>query len=470
MIAGMNTHMRTGLAWLTVFLALSPVDIAHVAAQGLDKDPDASYGSSLAQQRLQSILRNANNFRARFKNRGGAVVCRYTGDLMWSAAFDSKKNAAVLSMAWFDGGNASMVQAAARWCLDKQNATHQSSRWWCANYNDPRIVLHSAVDSYGAQPYHPLPLLLSGSTEQDFFFCKSVANGEERTCSSSWQLKPAVEAFIALINSKQYPVLERCMQYDPSSLNCAEDCQEILPDLKLGTFTYVKLDNIWDMQEHIRNFGSVVAGIDIYDDFLPFFSKTPGGVYLGHGAKAKFVTRHAIQIVGYDNIREFWLCKNSYGADWGSEGYFRVAFGADGVADPGSTFGIKFKPFQEAPKPFNRLSPAPDKPGCFWYRAQPSDFVSRVAYTFAVPIQQVLLDNMDVFDDNPDMPLVPCAQGQEPWVCQVKSYGPWESCNLMVPAKPLQVQLCYADGVVYPKRQTPTCDGISQGSLALQGR
>jgi hypothetical protein len=38
-----------------------------------------------------------------------------------------------------------------------------------------------------------------------------------------------------------------------------------------------------EMQEHIRNWGSVVTRLDVHSDFKPFFVTKPAGVYPGHG-------------------------------------------------------------------------------------------------------------------------------------------------------------------------------------------
>jgi hypothetical protein len=38
-----------------------------------------------------------------------------------------------------------------------------------------------------------------------------------------------------------------------------------------------------EMQEHIRNWGSVVTRLDVHSDFKPFFATKPAGVYPGHG-------------------------------------------------------------------------------------------------------------------------------------------------------------------------------------------
>jgi cathepsin F len=35
---------------------------------------------------------------------------------------------------------------------------------------------------------------------------------------------------------------------------------------------------------------------------------------------------HAVLLVGYDQTQDFWLVKNSWGADWGESGYFRIEY------------------------------------------------------------------------------------------------------------------------------------------------
>jgi C1A family cysteine protease len=39
----------------------------------------------------------------------------------------------------------------------------------------------------------------------------------------------------------------------------------------------------------------------------------------------------AICCVGYDDERGAWLCKNSWGVDWGVDGYFWIAYGSCGI-------------------------------------------------------------------------------------------------------------------------------------------
>jgi cathepsin F len=35
---------------------------------------------------------------------------------------------------------------------------------------------------------------------------------------------------------------------------------------------------------------------------------------------------HAVLLVGYDSSQDFWIVKNSWGSDWGENGYFRIAY------------------------------------------------------------------------------------------------------------------------------------------------
>ncbi len=41
---------------------------------------------------------------------------------------------------------------------------------------------------------------------------------------------------------------------------------------------------------------------------------------------------HAILLVGYDDAKQLFLARNSWGKDWGQEGYFQLPY--DYVGDP----------------------------------------------------------------------------------------------------------------------------------------
>jgi C1A family cysteine protease len=66
--------------------------------------------------------------------------------------------------------------------------------------------------------------------------------------------------------------------------------------------------------------GPVVGGMAVYYDFFYYAS----GVY--RHVTGDLAGNHAILIVGWDDAESAWLCKNSWGVDWGEIGYFRVDY------------------------------------------------------------------------------------------------------------------------------------------------
>lgn len=61
----------------------------------------------------------------------------------------------------------------------------------------------------------------------------------------------------------------------------------------------------------------------VYQDFMSY----KGGVY--KHTSGGFLGGHAVEMIGWgvENGQEYWLCKNSWGPNWGEQGYFRIAFG-----------------------------------------------------------------------------------------------------------------------------------------------
>lgn len=66
----------------------------------------------------------------------------------------------------------------------------------------------------------------------------------------------------------------------------------------------------------------VYASMDVYHDFYYHYQ---GGVY--RRVSSEFIGSHAVVIVGYNDIDSSWTCKNSWGSDWGINGYFKIFYG-----------------------------------------------------------------------------------------------------------------------------------------------
>lgn len=64
----------------------------------------------------------------------------------------------------------------------------------------------------------------------------------------------------------------------------------------------------------------VAVGFVVYEDFVSYES----GVYSETGSFIEGL--HAVLVVGWNDDEEYFIVKNSWGTDWGEEGYFRIAY------------------------------------------------------------------------------------------------------------------------------------------------
>jgi C1A family cysteine protease len=81
------------------------------------------------------------------------------------------------------------------------------------------------------------------------------------------------------------------------------------------------------MKHHLSTKGPLIASIDIHQDLL-FYRK---GIYENE-VKEKFGA-HCICCIGYDDKKGAWLCKNSWGHQWGDSGYIWIKYGNSKVDD-----------------------------------------------------------------------------------------------------------------------------------------
>jgi len=86
----------------------------------------------------------------------------------------------------------------------------------------------------------------------------------------------------------------------------------------------------------IYKFGPFVAGFDVYPDFLDEY--TGHGIYIPKPHQAT-VGGHAVRVVGYgggpgtSEPIPYWIIANSWGTDWGDQGYFKMQRGTCSLED-----------------------------------------------------------------------------------------------------------------------------------------
>ncbi|KIY96366.1 hypothetical protein MNEG_11597 [Monoraphidium neglectum] len=162
---------------------------------------------------------------------------------------------------------------------------------------------------------------------QDLYYC-----GDDRTsCDTGAGLK----ATLGQLEKRQL-LLEDCLPYQQPDLRgvatrqqlCAKSCADTSPLASKGSFSYVPITQLWKAQQHIRQYEAVVTRFDLYSDFKTFFAdyKNVEAVYRPSPG-SKITEGHAITLVGYDNVNQFWIARNSWGPGFAQDGNFKVGAG-----------------------------------------------------------------------------------------------------------------------------------------------
>ena len=130
-------------------------------------------------------------------------------------------------------------------------------------------------------------------------------------------------------------VTERCFPYAagegnappcPPKGQCVSKSAEYK---KYRTSDHYRLDTVEDIQKAIMTGGPVEGGFEVHQSFMHYKS----GVYSREWWKFwdPELGGHAIKIIGWGNQNgtDYWLVANSWGTDWGLDGYFKIKKGVN---------------------------------------------------------------------------------------------------------------------------------------------
>lgn len=85
------------------------------------------------------------------------------------------------------------------------------------------------------------------------------------------------------------------------------------------------------MRNHIVD-APIAAFMVVYEDFERYYSQ---GIYEWDGVSPRVQGMHAVCLIGYvtSGPTRYWIGKNSWGDQWGEDGFFRIAFGECTIDD-----------------------------------------------------------------------------------------------------------------------------------------
>ncbi|MCL1853158.1 MAG: C1 family peptidase [Peptococcaceae bacterium] len=100
--------------------------------------------------------------------------------------------------------------------------------------------------------------------------------------------------------------------------------------------TSVKLNSMTERKNHLTTIGPCVAIFKVYEDFYWY------GNNVYHHVSGNYEGNHAVLVVGFSEQGQYWLCKNSWGPEWGDGGYFKIAYkDRDTLFDDYPFYGVK---------------------------------------------------------------------------------------------------------------------------------
>lgn len=136
---------------------------------------------------------------------------------------------------------------------------------------------------------------------------------------------------------------EPCFPYQPKNMPCSDRCSDWQSRL-VKILSYTSHSSMQARKDAIAN-GPVVCGMAVYEDF---YSYTEGVYQKSSTADNDLAGYHCMCVVGYDDNKQCWIVKNSWGTGWGKNGFIRVAYNqADLLIDTSWAFysvGVDIEP------------------------------------------------------------------------------------------------------------------------------
>jgi hypothetical protein len=133
---------------------------------------------------------------------------------------------------------------------------------------------------------------------EHFYFCgyPNITQAYQPTCrSQGLTVTKGAEALAVMLTRGQVPLTDDCFKYEyrGSVWDTRRDCKPRTPTcgssqltrlLQQGRVNYLGLPSVWQMQQHIRQFGSIVCPITVSPSLERAFNTTRAAVYNGPGA------------------------------------------------------------------------------------------------------------------------------------------------------------------------------------------
>ena len=151
--------------------------------------------------------------------------------------------------------------------------------------------------------------------------------------------------FDAWANNQQPIVDEKTVPYQESNGSCQGHSNQYeianygVMDMNYIIPIFPKVADV-EIKKAVLSYGAVTTGVYSGRAFVSY----TGGVFEENGATNR--PNHAVNIVGWDDAKQAWLIRNSWGTDWGESGYMWLKYGTNGIGEGASWVEAKKIPGQ----------------------------------------------------------------------------------------------------------------------------
>jgi len=161
-------------------------------------------------------------------------------------------------------------------------------------------------------------------SEQNVIDCAVGRGGRDAgSCSGGWY-GTAFDYYRrkGFVGEKKVPYLKRNSYCKPS----------FATKYRVAAWGYVKrnagIPSVREMKKALCKYGPIAATVKV----TPAFQAYAGGVFdeFTHVSGPRDIN-HAITIVGWDDNRQAYLIKNSWGTGWGNKGYMWIKYGCNNI-------------------------------------------------------------------------------------------------------------------------------------------
>lgn len=171
-------------------------------------------------------------------------------------------------------------------------------------------------------------LIKNGKTldisEQAILDCAADKNGNDAgSCDGGWY--GGVFDYLMVKGAR----LEDESPYKGKTAFCSTSSKSKYTVLKWG---YIRRDagipSVKEMKEAIAKYGAIAATVKV----TPAFQAYKSGIFDEHApVSSPNDVNHAVTIVGWDDSKQAYLVKNSWGPNWGDKGYIWVEYGSNNI-------------------------------------------------------------------------------------------------------------------------------------------